>query len=119
MLVGPSQFGKTCWARSLGKHVFQRGSWDYDAFDKTYDYIVFDDFDLDYMISKPVLAKGFFGCQGEVVVTGKYRASKRIHTSCPVIFSMNHDDYSKFEHFFKSDWGLKNICIVKIENKLF
>jgi len=119
VLVGPSRLGKTIWARSLGAHVYQRGSWDYDSFDKPYDYIVFDDFDLDYMISKPVIAKGFFGCQGEVTITGKYRGAKRINTACPIIFSMNEDDYYKHEHFLTGEWGRENIYIVKILNKLY
>lgn len=120
VLVGPSRLGKTEWARSLGAHAFCRGGWDAEVFKSFYDYIVFDDFDFSYLFSKSTsLAKAFFGCQGDVTITGKYVKSFTCNTNCPVICLMNPDQFMDHRDFFFSDWGKDNIVVVHLFTPLF
>lgn len=121
VLIGRSRLGKTEWARSLGPHVFVRGTWNAESFKTAFDYIVFDDFDFSYMLGdkKDTLGKGFFGCQGEVNVTGKWVKVFTVNTNCPVIVLMNPDQELLYRDFFISDWGRDNITRVFLEQPLF
>jgi len=120
VLVGDSRLGKTEWARSLGSHAFNRGAWDAEVFKKEYDFIVLDDFDFSFLMSKSSsLAKAFFGCQGQVTITGKYIKAFQVNTNCPVICLMNKDQELEMREFFTSDWARDNIVRVFLTAPLF
>lgn len=122
VLVGDSRLGKTQWARSLGIHAYMKGSWNAEKFKVSYDYIVIDDVDLSYWFrdgGDKSVAKAFFGCNGEAEVTGKYIKTFTVRLGCPVIFLMNFDQFYLYEHFINSDFGKTNICVIKLQNKLY
>lgn len=120
ILVGPSRLGKTEWARSLGNHVYVRGAWNAEHFKSPYDYIVMDDFDFSYLLSKTSsMAKSFFGCQGMTDISGKWVKTFTIDTNCPLIVCMNDDQYQEHQSFFTSDWGVSNIEVVFLNTKLY
>jgi hypothetical protein len=74
ILIGPSKIGKTQWARSLGRHMYFNHLANFkDDWDDEAKYIVFDDFEFDYIPNK----KGFFGGQERFQISGKYMKIKR------------------------------------------
>lgn len=120
VVVGRSRLGKTEWARSLGKHVFQRGEWNLSEFPKYFEYVVFDDFNWSYMLDRQVLLKGFLGCQGEISLTDKYAKKKKLNVNVPSIVLMNPEEYAcGFGYFCNSDWGKENIVVVNLNQSLF
>lgn len=87
-LIGPSKLGKTEWARSLGRHMYFNGATNFkDDWDDDAEYLVFDDIDWNFIPQK----KGFFGCQQEFVINGKYMRSRSIKWGKPVIYCANND----------------------------
>lgn len=120
VLIGKSRFGKTEWARSLGSHVYVRGAWNAEKFKVSFDYIVLDDFDFSYLFSKSTsLPKAFFGCQGDVEISGKYVKTFTINTNCPIICLMNEDQFNEYAHFFNSEWGQANVEVITLQQPLF
>jgi hypothetical protein len=94
-LIGPSRFGKTAWARSLGSHVFMRGQTNLDCWNNEAKYIVMDDIGWKYLPT----AKQWLTAMGECTVTDKYRSKKNIVNYKPAIYLTNVDprDVDEFQ----------------------
>ena len=75
ILCGPSRTGKTQWARSLGPHIYFNGMFNLDKWNDEAGFIVFDDYNIDYLINY----KQWFGGQEEIEVTDKYRKKVTIN----------------------------------------
>lgn len=102
MIVGPSNIGKTMWARSLGRHIYWHTMIDLAIFDELAEYAVFDDFEWAYMPSK----KAWWGGQQQFTITDKYRKKKTIKWGKPIIYLCNPDDdpreqVNKFPQWFR------------------
>lgn len=121
--MGPSRYGKTQWARSLGRHAYIANMWDLSAFDSLSDdfyrdgYVVFDDINWDTIKSS---AKSWFGAQRDFSVCDKYRQKKRILGGIPCIYLCNPDAYrDDLFNFVRGDWGIHNITVVELTEKLY
>ena len=60
VIISESRYGKTAWARHLGRHTYICGMWNVDDLDVDCDYIVFDDIDYDWFAG---MYKSFLGAQ--------------------------------------------------------
>lgn len=125
MLVSPTRFGKTQWARALGLHVYVANMWDLSAFDALDQdfwksgYIIFDDIAWDSLKGS---AKSWFGCQRDFSVCDKYRKKVRVPGGVPSILLSNPDQYDSedgLRQFCNSDWGKENITVVRLVNRLY
>ncbi|CAF1510804.1 unnamed protein product, partial [Adineta steineri] len=88
-MVGPTQHGKTSWARSLGKHCsfvlnFSLREWRDDV-----DYIILDD-----ILWKDIfpLAKGLLIAPGQINITDKYMAKMNLNNNKPCIVCINDNE---------------------------
>lgn len=113
ILIGPSKIGKTQWARSLGKHMYFnhlanfKDDWNDDA-----DYIVFDDFDFDFIPNR----KGFFGGQECFQISGKYMKVKTVNWGKCCIYCANSNPTIKGDEV---DWYNENCTFVNVFNKFY
>jgi len=113
VLIGPSKIGKTEWARSLDKHMYFnhlanfKDDWDVNA-----RYIIFDDFEWQYIPNK----KGFFGGQLEFQISGKYMKIKTVTWGKCCIYLSNV--YPPIE---EKDWYNENCTFVELtrNNKFY
>lgn len=113
LLIGPSKLGKTEWARSLGKHMYFNGATNFkDDWDDNADYIIFDDIDWNFIPNK----KGFFGCQQEFVINGKYMRSKSVRWGKPTIYCSNNDPPIAD---IDLDWYRANTVRIFVNKKFF
>lgn len=112
VLWGPSRMGKTEWARSLGKHMYFNNVANFkDKWDDEADYIIFDDFNLDFIPNR----KGFFGGQEEFEITGKYMKVKSVRWGKVCIYLCNNvPNYGNDEQWFRA-----NIIEFNVFNKLY
>lgn len=111
ILLGGSRLGKTVWARSLGRHMYFNNLFNIDDWDQDAEYIIFDDFDFQYMPGK----KAFFGAQKNFVLTDKYRGKRTIEWGKPFIYVNNvSPDFGD-----DSLWYSLNTVTVHIFNKLY
>jgi len=86
--VGPSRYGKTSLARSIGRHWYMQSSWSIDNFcDNDGLYGVLDDIPWDGL---KYAYKSLLGCQKDVTWTDKYRSKKTFKFGYPVIVVSNH-----------------------------
>lgn len=87
-IIGPTRTGKTCWARSLGPHVYWNGQtkFDHSAFG-TSSYLVADDIEWEYFKCK----KQLLGGQREFQCTEKYTRILKVKFGKPVIYLCNTD----------------------------
>ncbi len=92
-LVGPSRFGKTTWARSLGKHIFWRQSTNLDTWDPSAKYLIIDDIDWKFLPNK----KCWLTAMGDMTVTDRYRPKRDICNYKPCIYLTNNDPRDQFE----------------------
>lgn len=101
-LIGPSRFGKTAWARSLGRHIFWRQSTNLDTWDDEALYLVLDDIDWKYLPNK----KCWLTAMGDMTVTDRYRAKRDICNYKPAIYLVNpeQDPRLHFETGEESYW---------------
>lgn len=112
-LIGPSKLGKTEWARSLGRHMYFNGATNFkDDWDDDAEYLIFDDIDWNFIPQK----KGFFGCQQEFVINGKYMRSRSIKWGKPVIYCANNDPRIEEQDI---DWYKCNSVRVYVNKKFF
>lgn len=95
----------------------------YSAFDGVLDdfwhtgYVVFDDIGWD---SIKGTAKSWFGAQRDFTVSDKYRRKRRMPGGVPCIFLINPDAYvSDCYNFITGAWGVENIDVVWLQNKLY
>lgn len=113
-MVGPSRIGKTEWARSLGRHMYFNGLFDLKQWDPEAEYIIFDDFDFDYV---PQL-KAFWGGQKMFALTDKYRAKKTVKFGKAVIYLCNPDQDPVLSKKW-CDFFVVNSVRVDLFNKLY
>jgi len=119
VLVSPSRFGKTAWARSLGDHAYLNGGWCVDAIRPGAKYLIFDDIQWEHAWPR---FKPFFGGQGSITVSGKYRAPRVVQWGRPFMFLCNGDndpltklDYGSAEW----DWFIANTVHIVLSKPLF
>lgn len=101
ILCSPTRFGKTVWARSLGKHMYFGGMFNLDDWDETAEYIVFDDFEWDYFKR---WKKNFFGAQKCFVLTDKYRKKITVNWGKPCIYLCNEEQHPRL-HCTGLEWN--------------
>ena len=116
LLVSPTRFGKTQWARSLGTHFYMCGLFNLDDFNGDASYGVFDDFTCD---SIKYSYKQRMGCQQQFTLTDKYRKKRTVQWGKPCIFLMNNPIYTELKHTLDWDWVEQNTAIVILTNKLY
>lgn len=117
ILYGPSRTGKSCWARSLGPHIYQTCQLSIpDLLGKCDErFVILDDFP-ESSLEKELLPfyKSLFGCQPSITLRALYRNPKLIEWNVPVVWLCNN-----LPAFPDPDWMRENCVIVQIRNKLF
>lgn len=113
ILVGPTRLGKTEWARSLGHHMYFNHMANFkEDWDDSAKYIIFDDFEWDYIPNK----KGFFGAQSEFQISGRYMKVKTVKWGkCCIYLCNNHPDIKLEDRH----WYNNNCEIVLVNNKFY
>lgn len=88
-LGGGPRIGKTCWIRSLGPHSYFGGVFNLRDYNDGGLFHVFDDFgEWKYVPNK----RGWFGCQHNFSVTGKYMPVTTIaNRGRPSVYLYNAD----------------------------
>lgn len=114
ILVGPSRYGKTEWARSLGAHWYFNGLFNMDEIHGSVDYAVFDDVNIEFFLGQ---YKGWFGAQKEFTLTDKYKGKRKLLWGKPIIWCCNESPMNS--KGVDSDWLEANTMVVYIANKLF
>ncbi|UOK20985.1 replication associated protein [Chifec genomovirus UA13_100] len=121
MLWGPTQYGKTTWARSLGNHIFFGSQFSGKlALDGIQDaeYAVFDDW-KGGMKALPGY-KDWFGCQWQISVRKLHHDAKLITWGRPIIWLCNKDP--RLMHVATDDvdweWMDDNVIFVEIARPL-
>nr|QTE03573.1 MAG: replication-associated protein [Tarsiger cyanurus CRESS-DNA-virus sp.] len=112
VLVGPSRLGKTQWARSLGRHMYWRGTTNVTKWDSAAKYLIFDDIEWQFIPQK----KSLLTCMGAATVTDKYKGKKDIMVDKPAIVLCNEFDIDSIP---ESAYWRKNLCIVNVTEPLF
>ncbi|QGF19376.1 replication associated protein [Antarctic virus COCH21_74] len=112
-LWGPSRYGKTVLARSLGVHWYMGGGWCVDNFDDDADYGVLDDLTWDQLKYN---YRGMLGLQRDIVVTDKYKKKTTVRGGRPVIVLTN--ELPEFQAY-EMAWLAANVTFVEIDDKLF
>lgn len=119
-LIGPTRFGKTAWARSLGLHNYYHTYFDFKNWNENALYTIFDDIDFN---SLNRIWKSFFGCQKNITVTDKYVAKKNIcNTYKCFIFLCNEDNNPYTLLFYNKpnyDFLNENCIQIKLINRLY
>lgn len=113
--VGPSRFGKTSLARSLGKHWYMQCAWSVDNLDDNPQlYGVLDD--LAWRGGLDRSYKALLGAQTDITLTDKYRAKKTFKFGHLVIVCSNElPDFTEEE----KNWLRVNIDFYRIPVPLF
>lgn len=115
-IKGPSRYGKTEWARSLGIHMYFNGMINLDDWNPAAEYIIFDDFDWTYLPCK----KAFLGAQKQFTITDKYKKKKTVFWGKPCILLYNEDmDPLAKCSTEEVSWLTENVIFTEITNKLF
>lgn len=113
ILISPSRYGKTEYARALGSHIYWNGMVNLDDWNDDAGYAIFDDFDWNFIPSK----KGFLGAQKSFTLTDKYRKKKTVTWGNPCIVLCNEmPDILPVSLY---DWVRVNCEIVILDNKLY
>lgn len=116
ILVSPTRYGKTLWARSLGEHFYMCGLFNMDQFNPDAKYGVFDDIPVEFFKHS---YKQWLGCQSDFDITDKYRKKIHVYFGRPAIFLMNPPEYEKIPEFWDADWIEGNVVTVKLTDKLY
>lgn len=116
LLVSPSRYGKTEWARSHGAHFYMCGLFNLEDYDPTATYGVFDDFCVDHI---KYSYKQWFGCQKQFTLTDKYKKKITVKWGKPSIFLLNPPVYEKLKEELDWDWVQSNTVICILTNKLY
>lgn len=114
-LVGPSRYGKTSLARSIGNHWYMQSSWSIDNLHDTQGvYGVLDD--LAWRGSLDRSYKALLGAQQDITLTDKYRAKKTFKFGHLVIVCSNElPDFTEEE----KNWLRVNMDFYRIPTPLF
>jgi len=117
VLYGPSQTGKTTWARSLGKHIYCVGLVSGDELLKAGDveYAVFDDMrgGMKFFHS----FKEWLGCQPHVTVKVLYKEPKVVAWGKVGIWCSNMDPRLEMLQV-DIDWMEENVTFIEITDKI-
>lgn len=113
-LIGPSRFGKTALARSVGRHWYMQGVWCVDNLsDESHVYGVLDDIPWE---SLKYQYRSLLGCQKDVTYTDKYRAKKTFQMGYPVIVCTNElPAFSEEER----NWLRVNVDFYEVTEKMY
>lgn len=112
-LWGPSRLGKTQLARSIGKHIYIQGIWNFDNLSDDAKYCVIDDVEWD---SIKYNMRQLVGIQSDVTFTGKYKRPTTFKWGIPTIFVTNELPIFSFSEQTYMD---VNCLFVHIKDKLF
>jgi len=115
ILWGRTRTGKTCWARSLGRHIHHANTINMERHSDDVDYAVFDDLGgglrgLDY--------KAWLGGQHHFNITDKYMKKKSITWGKPGIYIANQNPFD-VERGVDLDWLAENAVCVHIDRPMF
>lgn len=115
ILWGPSRTGKTCWARSLGRHVHHANTFNMELHDDDADYAIFDDISgglrsFDY--------KAWMGGQLHFSITDKYMKKRSITWGRPCIYLSNENPLLDARGV-DLDWLLANAVVVNIDRSMY
>lgn len=114
-LIGPSRYGKTAWARSLGHHIFWRQSTNLDTWNEEAKYLIIDDIDWKFLSNK----KCWLTAMGENTVTDRYRPKRDIVNYKPCIYLCNPDqDPRNFFENGEGEYWDANITFVTLSRSL-
>lgn len=113
ILISPSRFGKTQWARALGDHIYWNNLVNLDDWNDNASYCIFDDFSWDFIPCK----KGFLGAQETFVLTDKYRKKRTVSWGKPCIVLCNDFPVISDPNF--ADWLQANTISIVLSNKLY
>lgn len=116
ILIGPTQTGKTQWARSLGQHSYFQSMFSLDYWRGG--IAIFDDVSWEYVTNKKV----FFGGQREpFFITDKYRKKTQLCLEQPSIFLCNPEDspFLKMKSEAEAHFFNTNNVVVQINAPLF
>jgi len=118
VLYGPSQTGKTLWARSLGNHAYCIGlvsGAELQAAAEV-DYAVFDDIRGGFKMFPSF--KEWLGAQQYVSVKRLYRDPVQIKWNKPSIWLSNRDPRDELD-LVDIQWMEKNVTFINIEEAIF
>lgn len=117
VLYGPSQTGKTTWARSLGKHVYVLGLVSGKICSEAPDveYAVFDD--IRGGIKFFPAYKEWLGCQAVVTVKELYKEPRQLPWGKPTIWCSNVDPRLEMLQV-DIDWMEENVTFIEITRKI-
>lgn len=88
ILLGESRIGKSCWARSLGEHIYYQRGVNWDKWNDNAEYIVIDDMSWE-ILNKTGNKKVLLGCQSEYEVNPKCKQIRTIKGGIPCIYLTN------------------------------
>lgn len=113
--TGPSMYGKTSLARSLGKHWYMQGIWNLDCYDDGEGvYGVLDDISWDSLKYNDNY-KTLLGRQLDVSWTDKYRSKRKFKFGYPVIVCTNYlPDFTDEE----KAWLRENITVYQFNRSV-
>lgn len=112
-LWGPSRIGKTQLARSLGKHCYMQGIWNFKCLSDQAEYGVFDDISFE---SIKFQYKQLFGLQKNVNFTGKYQRPTTFEWGIPIIFISNELPSFAWD---EQAWLDVNVDFVHVTHRLY
>lgn len=118
VLVGPSRYGKTAWARSLGTHVYMKSSLNFNTWNTDLQYLILDDIPWSAMKR---YQKDIIGGQSQFTANEKYSKKRTIlFGKLTIIIANDHpiawDDMDK--HYYES-YFVDNTVICNVSDKLF
>nr|QTT61783.1 replication-associated protein [Opuntia virus 2-DBG_56] len=126
IIEGNSRTGKTCWARSLGKHNYLSGHLDFNAnvYSNEVEYNVIDDIAPTYLKMKHW--KELIGAQRDWQSNCKYGKPVQIKGGIPAIILCNPGEGSSFRDFLEKHeneslktWTLFNAVFVFLDSPLY
>lgn len=115
IIIGKTKLGKTDWARSLGKHVFFRGTWSLEMMDPDAKYMVFDDIAWEFIPYKKQLLTDM----GDCILTDKFLKKIPICVTCPSIVLLNKDDINPEKDPRSSEYWSENAVCVEVFDKFY
>ena len=121
VVISPTRFGKTQWARSITKdHTYMSTEWNPDQIVEDKRLLIFDDIPMSELLPHQRW-KAFFGMQQEFDITGKYRGSKHVIRDWKgFIFCCNQDPrYEENVTEAQRNYITSNSIIVELQDKLY
>lgn len=115
IIWGPTRTGKTCWARSLGKHVHHSGTTNMAEHQDAADYAIFDDMEDGL---KGFNYKSWLGGQLHFNVTDKYVKKMEINWGKPSIYITNDDPFDG-SRGIDFEWLRANTVCVHIDQPMY